>query len=157
MNNSADSRPSLIRRFAAIAYDAVLLAAVLLIGAAPLPLLAEQFLRSEAGHWLVRAYILSVSFVFFAWFWVHGGQTLGMRAWRLRLVSATNGPVSWPMAGKRFFAAILSWLPAGAGFVWSLFDQGGLTWHDRLSQSRLRLEPKSSHSSQQNKTRQHED
>jgi uncharacterized RDD family membrane protein YckC len=88
-------------------------------------------------------YLLCIAFAILGWFWVHGGQTLGMRAWRLRLVSATNnGPVSWQQALKRFAAALLSWCCLGAGFLWALFDREKRTWHDRLSGTRLILMPK---------------
>ena len=35
------------------------------------------------------------------------------------------------------FCAILSWLPAGLGYFWQLWDTDKLTWHDRLSQTRV--------------------
>ena len=45
-------------------------------------------------------------------------------------------------ASIRFFAAILSWIPLGLGFWWQLRDKDGLTWHDRLSGTRVRYYPK---------------
>jgi uncharacterized RDD family membrane protein YckC len=42
----------------------------------------------------------------------------------------------------RFLAAIVSWLPFGLGFWWQLWDRDGLTWHDRLSSTRLVHYPK---------------
>jgi uncharacterized RDD family membrane protein YckC len=65
-----------------------------------------------------------------------------MQSWRLRIETFDGRR---PGAGKssiRFFAAIVSWLPAGVGFWWQLFDRDRLTWHDRLSGTRLRYYPK---------------
>ena len=78
---------------------------------------------------------------FFALFWRLGGQTLGMRAWRLQARSEA-GPLSWRQAWLRSVAALLSWLPAGLGFLWSLADADRLAWHDRLSGTRLVVVPK---------------
>jgi uncharacterized RDD family membrane protein YckC len=90
----------------------------------------------------LQLYLLLIAFAFFGWFWVHGGQTLGMRAWRLRLVSADGGPVSWKQAAIRFAAALLSWSCLGLGFFWALIDREKRAWHDRLSGTRLILLPK---------------
>ncbi len=75
--------------------------------------------------------------LFFAGFWTHGGQTLGMRAWRIRLVGRGGGRVSWGQATLRFFAAIVSWLALGLGFLWALVDRERHAWHDRCSGTRL--------------------
>lgn len=127
------------RRFGAIAYDALLLFSVLFAGTlAALPLTGGRAVAP--GNVLYQAYMLALSFLYFGWFWTHGGQTLGMRAWRLRLRSHARGPVPWGKALARFLGALLSWAPCGAGFAWALWDREGLTWHDRLSGTRLVLE-----------------
>ena len=135
-------------------YDSLLLAAVLFICAAPVPLLPDAVRGSEAAHWGIRVYVLGISFLFLGWFWVHGGQTLGMRAWRIRVVTRRGSTLSWSDALRRYLAAMLSWLPLGLGFLWSLVDRKGLAWHDRLSATRLVLVAKkvSADPAQQNQT-----
>lgn len=130
--------PSLLRRLASITYDLLVVSAVLSIAAAPVVLLAQETLSTRAGRHLFQGYLLMVVFVFFGWFWVHGGQTLGMRAWRLQLTNTTGGNVTWKQAALRFGAALLSWLPAGMGFLWVLIDRDGRAWHDLLSATHLR-------------------
>jgi uncharacterized RDD family membrane protein YckC len=56
-----------------------------------------------------------------------------MKAWRLRLRRTDGGEVSLADASLRFGCALLSWLPAGAGFLWALLDPKRLALHDRLS------------------------
>ena len=85
----------------------------------------------------MQLYLLGCPFVFFGWFWTHGGQTLGMRAWRLRLLDAEGGPVTWRQSLLRVAGAYLSALALGVGYLWVLFDRAGLAWHDRLSGTRL--------------------
>lgn len=70
--------------------------------------------------------------------WRKGGQTLGMRPWRLRVVSAGGlAPPSWRALGLRYTVATLSTLLVGAGFWWAWVDRDRLTWHDRASGTRL--------------------
>jgi uncharacterized RDD family membrane protein YckC len=124
------------RRLAAIAYDCLLLAAVLFLAAA-LPLLFTGGEGVKGGSPLMTLWFLFAAFLFFGWFWQRGGQTLGMQAWRIHLLSVEGGAITWRMALLRYLAALLSWLPAGLGFWWAIFDRDHLTWHDRLSGTRL--------------------
>lgn len=127
----------LLRRLGAVCYDSLLLLAVLFAAGLPLPLIPEA-LRSEPWvRYTTFACMLLVSFVFFGWFWTHGGQTLGMRAWRIRVVTANSEPLSWGQAWSRFTWAAVSWAVFGLGFLWSLLDPFRLTWHDRFSATRL--------------------
>ncbi len=128
----------LLRRLGAILYDSLLLAALVFIATAVITLP----LGNPTGLWLLLFQIFLfeiIPLVFFCWFWTSGGQTLGMRAWRLKLVSMEGLPVDWRHALKRHFAAILSLLVFGLGFVWAVFDSDKLAWHDRLSGTRLIL------------------
>ena len=70
-------------------------------------------------------------------FWKHGGQTLGMRAWKIKGLREDGAPLSVRDAAVRYLAAILSALPLGLGYLWSLFDPHRRAWHDRLSHTML--------------------
>ena len=69
--------------------------------------------------------------------WHRGGQTLGMRPWRLRVVAAGGGQPRRSCLWLRYALGTLSLLPAGLGFWWAWFDRERLTWHDRYSGTRL--------------------
>jgi uncharacterized RDD family membrane protein YckC len=73
---------------------------------------------------------------------MRSGRTLGMQSWRLQLETTAGGDIGFASANIRFFAAIVSWLPAGLGFLWSLWDKDRLTWHDRLSGTHIVYYPK---------------
>ena len=135
---SQAAAPALLRRLVAIFYDAFLLAAVLFV-AAGLATLLNGGERIAANNPFYTAYMVVVAFLFFAWFWIHGGQTLGMRAWRFKVIREDGLPLTWIDTLKRFLLAILSWLPCGLGFLWSLFDEQNRAWHDRFSHTRLVL------------------
>ena len=127
---------SLLRRLVAIFYDSLLLIAVLFAATIILmPFTEGKAIEGENLLYLI--YLTNWSYFFFVWQWTHGGQTLGMRTWKIKLFSMDSGPISWSVASKRFFLAIVSWLFAGAGFIWVIFDHDKFSFHDRYSGSRL--------------------
>lgn len=148
MTDRAPTLPAagLARRLAAIGYDSLLVAAIwFVIGGMGLALSGGALSRPDRPVWLLlafRAVLVASLWLFFAWFWTHGGQTLGMRAWRLQLVNENGGPVRWKQTLWRFAGACLSAGALGLGYLWVLFDRERLSWHDRLSATRLRVLPK---------------
>ena len=74
--------------------------------------------------------------------WRRGGQTLGMRPWRLQLLSAHAGPPTWKALWLRYAVGTLSLLLGGLGFWWAWFDRDRRTWHDRASSTCLVRIPK---------------
>jgi uncharacterized RDD family membrane protein YckC len=126
--------PGLWRRLAAMFYDSWLVAALWLLGVT-----VDTFVGagSEGSHLVLQIYATLSPMVFFSWFWMHGGQTLGMRAWRLKLLSGAGTEVTLRQSLTRCFAALLSMLALGLGYLWILFDRDGLAWHDRISNTRL--------------------
>lgn len=79
---------------------------------------------------------------FYSWFWLRGGQTLGMKTWRLRLISAAQRPLRLRDCLLRAAIGTLSWLLGLAGVLWLLFDRDHRTWHDRASQTRVVVLPR---------------
>ena len=129
--------PGLARRLSAIFYDALLLLALLMLGSFLYVPIAGHVLPAPLGRTLYQIFLVAIGFLYFTWFWVHGGQTLGLRTWKLRLVTLDGASVTWTQALKRFVGAIVSWLCLGLGFLWVLVDREKLAWHDRFSGTRL--------------------
>ena len=88
------TRPaSLWRRLGALFYDSLLLVAIWFLATALVMLITRgQF---NAASLPFQLYILLVSFWFFGWFWTHGGQTLGMRAWKIRVLQPSGTAINW--------------------------------------------------------------
>jgi uncharacterized RDD family membrane protein YckC len=123
---------TLWRRLAAIVYDSFLIFGVVFAATALLlPFTGGEAI--SAGTLWYDAYLLTVCFLFFGWCWTHGGQTLGMRAWKIKVQQADGSAVSWTQALLRFVFAMISWLALGLGFLWALWDGEKRTWHDRWS------------------------
>lgn len=112
-------------------YDSFLILALLFLATA----IALVFNRGEAieSSPLFNLYLLLTVFSFYAWFWHKSGQTLGMRAWKIRIVSEFGGNPSWGICYLRLMFALLSLSCLGLGYLWRLFRP--YTWHDKLSQT----------------------
>ena len=82
-------------------------------------------------------YLLLVAGVYFIWFWTHGGQTLPMQTWKLRLVSADGERVYLKQALARYLFAVIGILLLGCGILWALLDRDSLFLHDRLAGTRI--------------------
>ena len=74
--------------------------------------------------------------------WQRGGQTLGMRPWRLKVVATDSLPPGWRALWLRYAVGTLSLLLGGLGFWWAWVDREKLTWHDRASGTRMVRLPK---------------
>ena len=118
-------------------YDSILLIGVIFVSFIPSPFLSEAFRLSSTGIWLSRIYILLVLFIFFGWFWTHRGQTLGMRAWRIKVISDDGDDLTWKLALKRYLLALVSFLTIGLGYIWSIFHPKNMTLHDLFSGSKM--------------------
>lgn len=95
----------LMRRMACFVYEGVLLFGVLMIAGLIYGGLTDQRNAMSGRHGL-QAFLFVVLGVYFAWFWSHGGQTVAMKAWRIRLLRADGTPVSLARATARY---LLSW------------------------------------------------
>jgi len=131
------SPAGLLRRFGAMLYDALLVLALWLV-----TLFAAVAIT---GHAVVGPTIQSVLFVelftFFAFFWVARGQTLGMLAWRLHIVTLSGEPIRLSHALLRFIGALLAFASLGIGYLWYFIDPGRRTWPDLLSGTEIRFTP----------------
>ena len=135
------SNASLPRRLGAMLYDGLLVLALLFM--ATLPFVAVRGGEPvEPSNLTYQLTMLAVIYAFFVFFWTRGGQTLGLRSWRMRLETPDGGVPSFAAASIRFVMAIVSLLPLGLGFLWQLWDRDKLSWHDRVSGTRLVHYPK---------------
>jgi uncharacterized RDD family membrane protein YckC len=158
----ADDRlavPGLGRRLAAFVYEGVLLFGVLMPAGWLYSTLTGQrhALQGRAG---LQAVLFVVLALYFVWFWTHGGQTVAMKTWRLRLVSASGRPLT---AGRALLRFVLCWLwfvpsllavsvagltgglAVGTTVVAGILAYAGISWlhpdrqflHDALCRTRL--------------------
>ena len=139
-NTPAYKPAGLLVRLVAMFYDALLLLSALMIATAIALFVTKG--ASLAHNPFFRTTLFLICFTFYAWFWLHGGQTLGMRAWRLRLQNTDGRPITIWQALLRFLVAIPSLAFAGLGFLWMLIDKDKMTLYDRISESVIVRLPK---------------
>ncbi len=129
------SAPGFFRRLAAQIYDLLLLIAVLFLATALLlPFTAGMAVTDQQGL-IYRLYLVVISFLFYGWFWTHGGQTLGLRAWKLTVLTQDKKTLNWTQALVRFATASVAWGFFGLGYLWILIDKDRRGWHDHLSKT----------------------
>jgi len=119
-----DSLPVLALWFAASG------ASLLLRGGVPILPWTPTFWVQNLALWLITGGYAVLS-------WRRGGQTIGMRPWRLRVVRDDGTPPGSAQLWRRYAWATLSLAAGGLGFAWSLLDRERRTWHDRASGTRL--------------------
>ncbi|MCK4951841.1 MAG: RDD family protein [Gammaproteobacteria bacterium] len=122
----------ILRRIGAFSYDCLLLLAILFVTTA----LLLPFTEGEAiktGNMLYSIYLFIVAFLFYGWFWTHGGQTLGMRAWKIRVEQLNGHDITWPQALHRF---ILMCMTFGLGLLWCFTNRERQAFFDRLTATR---------------------
>lgn len=136
---------SLIKRLAAMFYDFMLLVG-LSFGYGAFALLARSIFFPTSvdtnapegfalpGITFQLGWCLMITF-FFVFFWRRGGQTLGMRAWKIRVINKDGSNINIPQGIIRCLIAPFSLGLLGLGYLWCLFDKEGQTVHDKLSKS----------------------
>ncbi|MGH8312094.1 MAG: RDD family protein [Gammaproteobacteria bacterium] len=170
--------PGLLRRWASGLYDALIVLAICILATfLVMPFTHSRALETLYAHsgGLKVSYqvgLLILGYVFFGGFWTHGGQTIGMRTWKLRVVRLDGARLDWYRALLRYLGMLIPWLllllgsellmsavqspqalawrlagalallAALAAFLWPAFNRRRLAWHDRLSGTRLVLSGK---------------
>lgn len=141
--------PGLPRRLVAMLYDTFLVLPLVMAVVAAATLLQvalfgsgdEMVEGARLNAKLVQVLTLVTVWCFFAVFWRKSGQTLGMQAWRIQLISADGSNPSSGQLLRRGAGALLSAACLGLGYFWCLFDSKGRYWHDQLSGTELKLLP----------------
>lgn len=129
-------RPAgLARRFLSLTYEALLLTAVVLVGGFVFSAIT-QALEPALARPVLQAILLFLVGGYFVWQW-HLGQTLAMKTWGMRLVTAAGESLSVSHALRRFVLALAGLLLAGGGVWWAFFDRDRQFLHDRLAGTRI--------------------
>jgi uncharacterized RDD family membrane protein YckC len=129
---------------AAFVYDLFILAALsMLLAALYTAMAGEAFHESTLTKTLFQLNWVAMVSAYYLISWRRAGQTIGMRAWRIKVVSLTNEPLSWSNCWKRLGAAIANLLILNLGWLGYLLPaQKSLT--DHLSHTRIERLPKNS-------------
>lgn len=151
----------LARRLAALVYETLIVAAIVLVaGFALTPLMspvaapgAAPVVPGIAGRAAGFVGVVALLGVYFVWCWTSGRRTLPMKTWRLRIVDTGGAPLGARRASARYAAAWIgpaiavatyasthspyASLALATGYAWALVDPDRAFLHDRLAGSRI--------------------
>lgn len=128
MNQTTDAAERLSARPAALGWRLLALAYDCLPMIPLLMITSSIFLWLNGGRTVERDPLIAVlQFIaiwlligaYFVLSWRRGGQTVGMRPWRLKVVAADGQPASVRALWLRYAVA---WLTPGIGLLWTLVD-----------------------------------
>jgi uncharacterized RDD family membrane protein YckC len=103
--------PGLRRRLACFVYEGVLLFGVVMFTGLLYGLLTQQKHALVGQHGL-QGLLFAVLGLYFGWFWSHGGQTVAMKTWQIRVLTRDGAPLSLPRALWRYLLSWMWFLPA---------------------------------------------
>jgi uncharacterized RDD family membrane protein YckC len=128
--------PSFLRRLGALLYDGLSLIVLWLLAS-----VIFTTLYGMADHGVPRLLLQLFCFMvvggYFLWCWIHGGQTLSMQTWKIKLVYQNGDPLTLMGAVLRLLLATVCLSAGGLGVWWALLDRDGQFLHDRLAKTRL--------------------
>jgi uncharacterized RDD family membrane protein YckC len=128
--------PRFWRHLLSMIYESLILIAVLFIASFIFHLIFRDT-SSILFRPAFQLYLLLIAGIYFTWFWTHGGQTLPMQTWKLRVISADGQRLYLKQALARYLFAVIGIFLLGCGILWALIDREGLFLHDRLAGTRI--------------------
>lgn len=117
------------RRLGAMLYDSLLIIALFFLTGFIWVSLSGDVATGPPFQIALLAEIIA----FFGYFWRKQGETLGMRAWKIRVVDEAGGLPSWKQIFLRLLVAPASLAALGIGYAWLYLGDNKQTWHDKLS------------------------
>jgi uncharacterized RDD family membrane protein YckC len=117
-------------------YDGVILFGLLMLASAAALPFGDVNKVAFRDFWFT-IWLLAVCFAYLGSCWRYGGMTVGMRAWRVRLISSKAQKISWPGCLLRFLVGLVSLSFIGLGVLWALVDKKNRTWHDLAAHTLL--------------------
>jgi uncharacterized RDD family membrane protein YckC len=137
VSSARKTLPGIRRRLASAIYDGLLLIGVIALVWLLPHIVIGQLLHVIAPGPVLAAHLVLVLAFYFLWYWHHGGQTLAMQTWKIRLISVNGVTPKWSQLLIRFVLAWPSIGFFGAGLMWAVFDRDRQFLHDRLSGTRV--------------------
>lgn len=125
-----------LRRLCALVYDSFVVFSFLIL-ITGLALAANQGNSLLPHQELFLAYLFIGTGLFIGWFWQKAGQTLGMLAWRIKLVNEDFSPVTWRTAICRYLIGTVCLALGGIGLLWCLFNKEKRALQDILTKTRV--------------------
>ena len=129
-----------LKRIAATVYDLFLLLGVwFLVGSIALGV-KYLFIGevSSLNPNFGMALVIFSTWIFYGYFWTHGGKTLGMAVWKFQIYSLDNKKINLKKSSIRFFVNLITFFLGGLPLIFIYFSKNNLSLSDMLSKTSYR-------------------
>ena len=129
-----------LKRIAATVYDLFLLLGVwFLVGSIALGV-KYLFIGevSSLNPNFGMALVIFSTWIFYGYFWTHGGKTLGMAVWKFQIYSLDNKKINLKKISIRFFVNLITFFLGGLPLIFIYFSKNNLSLSDMLSKTSYR-------------------
>ena len=122
-----------------IIYDSLLIAAIIIVASLVLVFIYGEYPKPGTFLSVIQFFIsILVGPLFYSYFWLtNDGQTTGMQAWKIKLVSSNESKLNMKQTYLRCLISVISFLFIGIGYFWILFNKNNLSWSDIATKTRV--------------------
>ncbi len=130
------SKTNVLKHIAAFVYDIFPVLGILIVTSGT-TLILRSGNEVQAHTWWFQVFIFCEIALYYIYFWKVGGQTIGMKAWKIHIKpNDENQPqLSWKQASMRFVFGVFSTALLGLGLFWKFFSKEDKSWMDLVSAS----------------------
>tara|TARA_B100000029_G_scaffold475166_1_gene518226 strand:+ start:3215 stop:3631 length:417 start_codon:yes stop_codon:yes gene_type:complete len=128
-----------LKRILALIYDSLLIAAIIIVASLLLVFINGEYPKPGTLLSFIQ-FLISILAgpLFYSYFWLtNDGQTTGMQAWKIKLVSSNESKLNMKQAYLRCLISVISFLFIGIGYFWILFNKNNLSWSDMATKTRI--------------------
>ena len=128
-----------LKRVLALVYDSLLIGAIVLVLSLLLVFVNGGYPESSSVLSFIQLFILVFTGpIFYSYFWIaNKGQTTGMQAWKIKLVSMDESELNIKQTMLRCLISTISFVCFGLGYFWILYDKNNLSWSDLLTKTKV--------------------
>ena len=128
-----------LKRILALIYDSLLIAAIIIVASLLLVFINGEYPKPGTLLSVIQFLIsILVGPFFYSYFWLtNDGQTTGMQAWKIKLVSSNESKLNMKQTYLRCLISVISFLFIGIGYFWILFNKNNLSWSDIATKTRV--------------------
>ena len=128
-----------LKRILALIYDSLLIAAIIIVASLLLVFINGEYPKPGTLLSVIQFLIsILVGPLFYSYFWLtNDGQTTGMQALKIKLVSSNESKLNMKQTYLRCLISVISFLFIGIGYFWILFNKNNLSWSDIATKTRV--------------------
>ena len=128
-----------LKRILALVYDSLLIGAIVLVISLMLVFFNGGYPKPGSFVSVLQLFILILTGpLFYSYFWItNNGQTTGMQAWNIRLVSINETKLNIKQTLLRCLISVIYFISFGIGYLWIFYNKNNLSWSDILTETKI--------------------